>query len=768
MNAHLTNSRAGESIEHFAIETFLAEGGMADVYLAQDKELQRKVVIKIIKPELAQSNAYLVRFQKEARITAQLSHPNIVSIYSSGQTPEGQPYLVLDYIEGGTLADRISQFNGPMPAMEVLHLMHTVAAALQVAHKAKIIHRDLKPANILLRPDGSPVISDLGIARLIEDPTLFEASGIMGTFAYMAPEQFQGQLIDGRSDIYALGIMLYEMLAGQVPFNDTELNRIMIAHIRNAPSFLGHIRPDLDASTVSLVHKCLAKKPESRYQTAMELAQAIQQAITNESLRLSTTQVDKSSSSLSQPSPLSITPHSIRIGWGLIAVLFLLLGWLGWKRQNLLTIWSTPTPIATSIMDTSLSPTSALSPTSLVVAIPTSTLAPTRTPAQPTVTMTPQPSVTVIPSPTSFLWSDQIVFQSSRSGDYEIFRMNPDGSQQIAITENDADDQYPMVSPSGEWIVFQSNRNEQWDIYLINIVGNGERNLTNNAADDTLPIWSPDGQQIAYLSEETGWRNLYTMTLDGNNKQPITQITGQDVGRASWSVNNEFVFHLGTDRGATWEIWKTTHDGSGLTQLTLNSTSDWSPEWSPDGRYIIYMSAIETGDAAIYLMNQDGSNQHLFYNSSNYEWSPRWLPDGRGILFSVTEGLTDSIYLRETAGMGVRLIASNASYPSWSSGNLSTQNPLLPALPSLSCVLTVGEIVHTGENARLWSQPDVLLGIFINDVPPNSSLRVISGPVGGQIRDDSTVLGWWWEVENISTNQKGWIWDSRLVECTNS
>ena len=191
----------GQQLDEFWVQRHLAQGGMADVYLAQDVNLQRPVALKVMLPTLSRQAELVARFQREARSVARLQHPNIVQVYRHGLTPTGEPYLAMSYLEGGSLQQRLA--HGPaFSAMELLRLLRPIAAALEVAHQAGIVHRDLKPSNILLQTDGTAVLTDLGIAAIQgEGHRLTRTGEILGTPHYMSPEQVAGRVVDGRSDI---------------------------------------------------------------------------------------------------------------------------------------------------------------------------------------------------------------------------------------------------------------------------------------------------------------------------------------------------------------------------------------------------------------------------------------------------------------------------------------------------------------------------------------------------------------------------------------
>ena len=268
----------GTIIEKYRIRQLLGQGGMAFVYLADDIRLNRPVALKIIRkgafPPQDFERLYK-RFRVEARTLARLDHPNIVRIFDFGEY-EGSPYLVMEYISGGTLKQKMGQ---PLPYNEAAALLAPIADGLNSAHEQGILHRDVKPANILLREDGEPVLTDFGIAKMLEgngdDGTLTETNMGVGTPEYMAPEQCIGKDIDGRADIYSLGIIFFEMCAGVKPYSGTSATAVMLKQVNDPVPQLSDFIADVPGHVSAVISKVLAKDPSARFQTAAEFAGAL-------------------------------------------------------------------------------------------------------------------------------------------------------------------------------------------------------------------------------------------------------------------------------------------------------------------------------------------------------------------------------------------------------------------------------------------------------------------------------------------------------------
>jgi|GEM_PF-1728696 len=276
---------SGQSLGRYNILEQLGEGGMATVFKAYDTRLERDVAIKIIRrgafpPE--QLERILKRFEREAKALARLTHPNIVHINDYGER-DGAPYLVMDYLPGGTLKQRLGK---PIPWQEVVKLLLPVAEALDYAHSQNIIHRDVKPSNILLTQRGQPLLTDFGIAKIldIEETHTLTSTGIgIGTPEYMAPEQSSSKNVDQRADVYALGIVFFEMLTGRRPFEADTPMAVMIMHARDPLPSPRQVVPDLPRKVEHVLNKALAKKPEDRYPDMANFAQVMENLLAGQS-----------------------------------------------------------------------------------------------------------------------------------------------------------------------------------------------------------------------------------------------------------------------------------------------------------------------------------------------------------------------------------------------------------------------------------------------------------------------------------------------------
>ena len=265
------------NIGRYEVLQELGQGGMAIVYLARDPFMKRQVAVKVLPRQFTFDPQFRTRFQREAEVVGTLEHACIVPVHDFGEH-EDQPFIVMRYMSGGTLADRLSK--GPLPIPEIATLFEQIGSAVDYAHSLGVIHRDIKPGNILFGARGEPSLSDFGIAKIAEATAAFTGTGLIGTPAYMSPEQAHGEKnLDGRCDVYSLGVVLFQALSGQLPFKADTPMGVAVAHITEPVPSLLEVRPDLPGTFETVIRKALEKDPAKRYQTASELAGAIRHAI---------------------------------------------------------------------------------------------------------------------------------------------------------------------------------------------------------------------------------------------------------------------------------------------------------------------------------------------------------------------------------------------------------------------------------------------------------------------------------------------------------
>jgi serine/threonine protein kinase len=305
--------------DRYRLEAKLGSGGMSTVYLARDEVLDRPVAVKLMHREMTEQPDQLERFNQEARAVAKLSNPNVVAVIDAGEDG-GRPYIVLEYVQGETLKQRISRV-GSLDATEAIAYALEIAQGLAVAHEAEMVHRDVKPQNVLIDATGRAKLTDFGISRQLNDEGVTATGRVIGTTDYVAPEQAMGKDVDPRSDIYSLGIVLFEMLTGDVPFEADNQIGVAMKHVNEALPDVQVLRPDISAASGRVVDKATAKDPDDRYSTIDEMAEDLQAALEVEAIRAGGTTGEATSVLDALPAPRRQLPSSNSSPWPAVVML---------------------------------------------------------------------------------------------------------------------------------------------------------------------------------------------------------------------------------------------------------------------------------------------------------------------------------------------------------------------------------------------------------------------------------------------------------------
>lgn len=691
----MTDDLIGKQLGGYEIEDRIGHGGMATVYRARQTSMNRVVALKILPRHLLKDDTYLQRFEREVKIVSQLEHRNIVPVYDYGEH-DGQPYIAMRYMPAGSVDDLLRR--GPLTPDVILSIVNQVAPALDYAHNKQVLHRDLKPSNILLDDGGGAFITDFGIARILGTEShgaTITTQGVVGTPSYMSPEQAQGKDLDGRSDIYSLGVMLFEMFTGRRPFESETPYGVAVMQVTTPPPSPRAFKPEISGPVEVVVLKALKKKPENRYQTAAELAESLKKAIENPTTDLHDTEPrpllsqggtqptpmpppppvyhnNPTPTSPSQPMRPPVMKRKRSNNFWLSVVLGSVIGCglLGLMVAVALLIASN------LLSDDEQSPTAVPSP-AVVVPQPgdeDTTATPVFTVATPIPSRTPvQTPVEVLPSPTFApdfnITSSQIVYFSFREGRYDIFLLDLRTGEEARLTDDLNTSSYPQISPDGTRMVFQSNRDGDFDIYVMNLESRLVTRLTDNDYRDRIPSWSPDGQWVVYSSDTRGDGNfdIYRIPASGGTPELIYS-DGQRNSHVRYSYDGRYlVFTSGLSGDAnTWEIVRLDLATGETLQLTDNDVRDASPSFSRNNQTVLFTTAGE-GNAAIAVMPADGGEVTVIHDDPGYEWGMHYSPDGQFIIFNSQQNDGANLYLIRADGSGLRPVdtLTGGFYPSW-------------------------------------------------------------------------------------------------------
>jgi beta-lactam-binding protein with PASTA domain/predicted Ser/Thr protein kinase len=346
--------------DRYRIEARIGSGGMAEVYRGVDPVLNRTVAIKVLLPQFARDASFVERFRREAQAAARLNHPNIVSVYDTGADGDTQ-YIVMEFIEGRTLAEFLDAGRRPTP-VQAAEIAQKVCSALTAAHSQGVIHRDIKPGNIMVTREGTVKVMDFGIARITSGvETAPQTSAVLGTASYLSPEQAQGGPLDARTDIYSLGTVLYEMLAGRPPFMGESPVAVAYKQVNEAPIPPSQINADIPPRLDAVVMRALSKNPANRYQTAKEFSEDLERVIKGQDVQATPLMpgAGEATQVISRPQPTSVLPPQEEQGSGrkvwlgiLIGVLIVaVLGGGGYLLVSSLTKDENPQSVVVGVAD---------------------------------------------------------------------------------------------------------------------------------------------------------------------------------------------------------------------------------------------------------------------------------------------------------------------------------------------------------------------------------------------------------------------------------
>ncbi|MDQ2747427.1 MAG: serine/threonine-protein kinase, partial [Acidobacteriota bacterium] len=582
-------NRVDEEISHYKIKKLLGAGGMGEVYLAEDTRLHRRVALKILPENFAADASRLSRFEREARAASALNHPNILTVHEFG-AENGVHFLATELIEGDTLRQKIG--GGEISITDALDIIEQIVFALSAAHAAGIIHRDIKPENIMIRHDGIVKVLDFGIAKLAAPvaapidaegetlakiPTQTQRGMILGTLNYMSPEQVRGQPIDARSDIFSLGIVVYEMLTGAEPFNKPTPSDVIAAILTEHPPTVTQIRMDAPAELERIVSKSLKKNRDERYQTSKDFLldiKSLRKTIEFQANPLPITAgKENAHTNLQEINPTNAIPvrrfspaHALLI----FAVAGLAVSAIWWfdGRKNYQTAAAPPAPNVVETANWRSTPgelysVGAFSPDGKMIA-----------------------------------------FTSTKTGAKNIWVKQISGGEAIQITKDDYTNQNPIWSPNGDEIAFLSVRGGTFGIWRMSSFG-GNPTFVKAVADGGafLRRWSKN--DVIYYESK---RNLFALDIKSGQVAQLTDLDSAKINSntITLSPDEKRIAYVAFEN-EKYTIWTRAINGAPPAPVVSSTDEIRNTIWHSDGTRIIYSQATG-GVFQLFAVNANGDN----------------------------------------------------------------------------------------------------------------------------------------------------------------
>ena len=660
----MSTNLIGKHVNGYEIVGQVGQGGMATVYLARQHSMNRNVALKFLPGVFLNDDTYLQRFEREVNIVAQLEHRNIVPVYDYGEFDQ-QPYIAMRYMQAGSVEELLAEGKIPLP--RVAGIIEQVASALDYAHQKGILHRDLKPSNILLDDGGGVFITDFGIARILsEGSTNITTQGVVGTPSYMSPEQAQGEQLDGRSDVYSLGVMLFELVTGRRPFESDTPYSIAVMQVTTQPPAPRDIEPGVSLALEKVILRALSKSPAERYASAGELAAALRRAINDpiaddedtdavEPVESSDAAAENVVSSTAAPGPIQtapptagdtspvigIPPQSRRILarrgqrriWigmaaggllgcgllvGLIALALSLFGIISLDGERGSTV--------TQESAIGAAPTATTTDSSDAVNGATAETAPERGPVQATLNALNAAADATFTADALLRSAQPVATQT--------------GIQPVGVRDRPSLNE-ALRSVDGELVYFAKSdaSGESEPVFEIVILDLGTWETGRFGAgsgSSTYPQPSPDGRWIVFQSDRDGDFDIYLVNRVGGQLLQLTHNQVWDRLPAWSSAGDWIIYSSDVRRDGTLDLYQMRPLGIDGQPFFSDGWRNSHARYSADGNYVVFTAGpgvLNAGSWEIRLLDRRTGVSSLLTENRIRDASPVFSPDGQRILY---------------------------------------------------------------------------------------------------------------------------------------
>lgn len=646
----------GRLIHRYRVVSRLGSGGIGEVWLASDTQLKRDIALKLLSAKYAGDPSHVLRLEREARAASSLNHPNIVTIFEVGEA-DGTHFIAQELVNGETLRQRLKY--GPLPVKSVAEIGSQVAAALGAAHQAGIVHRDIKPENIMIRPDGLVKVLDFGLARFVENESgqhgdtlrnysITRPGLVVGTVRYMSPEQARGLRVNSRSDIFSLGVVLYEMASGTAPFSGPTPTDVMAAILTRDPPPLSNYSPQTSPDLERIVKRCLTKNAEDRYASATELCQELKRLAHEDAPPL----------------------RSTRNRWMVVAALAAIVvglsvyAFVSWNRAA-----APVTPLQVTRLVTRAAPSDpVISPDGKYVAY-------------------------VVDEPSGqSVWRTQIASSaddrlvSPEPGRHTDFTFSPDGSS-LFYRKTDANEigalyRLPLnggppvkvmdgvsdviaFAPGGKQFGFVhvDPTQRETTLTIANVDGSGQRQIVTRRHPGYLSryglAWSPDGKWIAcFAGNATGYTNrafhLVKIRVADGKEESMSDRAWRWAGSMVWAASGKSIFFSGTEHMEdAYQVWSVSIPGGEVSKLT-NDLSNYSRlSLTADSKTLLALQTQRFADIWIHSAANSARATQITFGSVHSLESMAWTPDGR-IVYTAPDGQDRNIWVLDSGGHNIK------------------------------------------------------------------------------------------------------------------